>query len=70
MRALGRTATPECRDGDPVDEILDTATLRRADLIALGTRGRGGFARLLLGSVAHGVLQRGTRYSVLITRAR
>jgi nucleotide-binding universal stress UspA family protein len=39
-----------------------------ADLIAMGSRGHGGMARLLLGSVARNVLTH-TASSVLIARA-
>lgn len=39
--------------GHPVDEIIKYAQTEKADLIITGTRGHGGFARLLLGSVAH-----------------
>lgn len=38
--------------------ILDIAKLRGADLIAMSTHGRGGLARLVLGSVADEVLRR------------
>ena len=41
----------------PVDAILETAEADRNDLIVLGTRGFSGMKRLLMGSVAHGVLQ-------------
>lgn len=39
----------------PVTAILQTG--EQAEMIVLGNRGRGGFSRLLLGSVSHGVLQ-------------
>jgi nucleotide-binding universal stress UspA family protein len=41
----------------PVDAILETAEADRNDLIVLGTRGFSGMKRLLMGSVAHGVLE-------------
>lgn len=43
--------------GDPRGVIVREARRRRADLIALGTHARGGVARMLLGSVAEGVLE-------------
>lgn len=46
------------RVGSPADEILEFAAEKRADLIALGTHGRTGLRRLLLGSVAESVLRR------------
>jgi nucleotide-binding universal stress UspA family protein len=45
-------------DGEPVTEILRAATETGSDLIVLGTHGRTGFRRLLLGSVAEQVLRR------------
>jgi universal stress protein A len=42
--------------GDPVNTIVETAKHKRADLIVMGTRGRSGLSRLVLGSVAQGVL--------------
>lgn len=39
--------------GNPADEIIKYAQEEAAYLIITGTRGLGGFARLLMGSVAH-----------------
>jgi nucleotide-binding universal stress UspA family protein len=47
-------------EGDPVAEILRVATEEQADLIVLGTHGRTGLRRLLMGSVAEKVIRRAT----------
>lgn len=39
---------------DPVEALLEAST--EAKMLVVGSRGRGGFRRLLLGSTAHGVL--------------
>jgi nucleotide-binding universal stress UspA family protein len=39
-------------EGDPAEEILHTARETNSDVIVLGTHGRKGLGRLLLGSVA------------------
>ena len=44
--------------GGPADFIVDTAASRNADLIVMGTHGRRGMQRALIGSVAEGVLRR------------
>lgn len=43
--------------GDPHGQILDVAEKRRCDLIVMGTHGRRGFSRILLGSVAERVVR-------------
>src|SRR5262245_9426646 len=43
-------------EGDPASEIVRLATEKKADLIVLGTHGRTGLMRLLMGSVAEHVL--------------
>ena len=43
--------------GHPVDRIVSAAHDENADLIVLGSRGIGGFERLVLGSVSEGVLR-------------
>jgi nucleotide-binding universal stress UspA family protein len=50
---LGRVRT-----GYPWEEILAAVKDRQADLVILGTHGRRGFERLMLGSVATGVMHR------------
>lgn len=46
-----------CLEGNPAREILRDAESTPADLIVLGTHGRSGFTRLLLGSVTEKVLR-------------
>lgn len=46
--------------GEPVREILAAAREWRADLLVLGTHGRSGLARMLIGSTAEGVLRHAT----------
>lgn len=69
LRGAGLEATARVREGDPGDKILAAAEESGADLIAVGTRGRTGVGRLILGSVAHTVLHR-TKASVLVARSR
>jgi nucleotide-binding universal stress UspA family protein len=45
-------------DDDPRDAILSTAKAVHADLIVIGTHGRRGISRMLLGSVAEDVVRR------------
>jgi nucleotide-binding universal stress UspA family protein len=47
----------QLRDGPSTDVILGAAADLKADLIVIGTHGRTGFRRLLLGSVAEEVLR-------------
>jgi nucleotide-binding universal stress UspA family protein len=54
--------------GDPRDIINATARSVAADLIVLGTRGRGGIARALLGSVAESVARTAPCPVLLIRR--
>jgi nucleotide-binding universal stress UspA family protein len=46
--------------GSPISAIVHLADVACADVIAMATHGRGGAARMVLGSVATGVLQRTT----------
>jgi nucleotide-binding universal stress UspA family protein len=54
--------------GSPWEEIVQTALKENADLIVMGTHGRRGVSRALLGSVAEQVL-RGSTVPVLVVHA-
>jgi nucleotide-binding universal stress UspA family protein len=54
-------------EGDPASEIVDYAREARADVIVMGTHGRGGVERLMLGSVAERVL-RDSHCSVMVVK--
>lgn len=58
-RSSGTQAETFFEEGPVVDTILNIAKRWRADLIAIGSHGRGGIARALLGSVAEGVMRHG-----------
>ncbi|HYT75224.1 MAG TPA: universal stress protein [Vicinamibacterales bacterium] len=67
-RELGRFTAPvhsggasialHVGEGDPVTTIVEEAEALHADLIVMGTHGRSGFQRLILGSVAESVLRK------------
>ena len=54
----GLRATGEVREGHPATETVRVAQEIGADLIVMGTHGRTGFQRFMLGSVAETVLRR------------
>jgi nucleotide-binding universal stress UspA family protein len=60
-------ATTVSLRGSPAKTIVDYADSVNADLIVMGSRGRGALGSLLLGSVSHGVVHASTR-NVLIVR--
>lgn len=53
----GVRVTHRLARGDAADEIVSLAAANKADLIVLGTHGRSGLSRALLGSVAEAVLR-------------
>ncbi|MCF6248006.1 MAG: universal stress protein [Desulfobacula sp.] len=54
-------------EGVPGNKIPEVAKIEKVDLIVMGSRGVSDFAGLLLGSVAHQVLQK-SEYPVFITK--
>ncbi len=68
LRAAGRTVETSAPTGDAAAEIIAAAERAGADLVVIGSRGRTGVARLVLGSVARNVLH-GSRASVLVVHA-
>jgi nucleotide-binding universal stress UspA family protein len=67
LAEVGFQAEPLVRRGDAPDEIVRAARDLASDMIITGSRGLGDLHRLLVGSVAHHVLQH-SRCSVLIMR--
>jgi nucleotide-binding universal stress UspA family protein len=63
----GRLVSSVVRMGAPVAAILDAANGGVADLVVMGSAGRSGLGRTLMGSVAHEVLER-SPCDVLIVR--
>ncbi len=58
LRAIGYQAHGVAVVGTPATMILQQATTLRSDLILMGTRGRQGITRFVLGSVSHAVLHK------------
>jgi nucleotide-binding universal stress UspA family protein len=66
LAKAGWRVQTELRSGVPVAELLKAADASRADLIVLGARGTSGLARILLGSVAEGMLKRASAPVLLV----
>ena len=67
LEAVGLRATPVALEGDPAAEIVRYAAEAGIATIVIGTRGRTGLARLILGSTARNVLLHAP-CSVLVVR--
>jgi nucleotide-binding universal stress UspA family protein len=67
LARLGITTLVSIPDSLPAQGVLDAAEEHKADLIIMGSRGRGTFANLPLGSTAERVL-RYAKVSVMIAR--
>lgn len=67
FRGASGPATALLREGDPQHEILAAAREWNADLIVVGTHGRGGLTRVLLGSTAESLIRHAT-IPVLVVR--
>src|SRR5262245_46318654 len=55
-KAEGIRVSTRLANGDPAREIVRAARIEKAELIVIGTHGRTGFSRLMLGSVAQKVI--------------
>jgi nucleotide-binding universal stress UspA family protein len=55
-------------DGDPINEVLRSAAQVGADSIIVGNRGQNALSTLLVGSVAQGIVERGS-LPVMVVRA-
>lgn len=64
----GRTVKAAVLSGRAADEILRFADEHAADLIVIGTHGRGGVKRLVMGSVAERVVRQATCPVLVIHR--
>jgi nucleotide-binding universal stress UspA family protein len=69
LRAKGLNVTTAVKQGEVKSEVLDAAEEWKADLIVLGSHGRTGLNRFLMGSVADAVA-RHARCSVEVVRIR
>lgn len=56
-KGTGVEITPLLKQADPRDAIVGTAKELGADLVVMGTHGRRGLARALIGSVAEAVVR-------------
>ncbi len=69
LRKEGVNAEGEVPHGQPDEMIVQTALKRQADLIVMGSHGRTGLERILLGSTVERVLNR-TSCAVLVVKTR
>lgn len=60
LRAQGLEATGLLIQGTTVDALLEHAASAEADTLVLGSHGRSGLSRVLVGSVSEGVLRKAT----------
>jgi nucleotide-binding universal stress UspA family protein len=57
LRGTKFSVSTELVEGDPKSQIIDIAHEWRADMIVLGSHGRTGLGRFLMGSVSQGVVR-------------
>lgn len=68
LNADGLAVTAHCLQGSTTETILKKALDMQADVIVVGSHGRGALSRMVLGSVSHGVVQ-GSSCPVLVVPA-
>lgn len=64
--AAGIEADYDVLEGDPAEEVPKLAEARKADLVVVGTRGRGAVVGALLGSVSSAIVRRSNRPVVVV----
>ena len=69
LRDAGYSTESHVVKGDPRDALVDLATSLRADLVVVGSHGRTGLAKLVLGSVASHVVTHAP-CSVLVVKTK
>jgi nucleotide-binding universal stress UspA family protein len=67
-RDVGIPAETILRDGHPVQVLLDVAEKVDADIVAVGSRGLGGFPQQLLGSTSTQLAQHSHRAVLIVPR--
>ncbi|MDD3042418.1 MAG: universal stress protein [Methanosarcinaceae archaeon] len=67
-KAVGVPVEPVLLEGHPVFEIVDFAKKEEMDLVILGTHGRTGLDKLLLGSVAGNIVKH-CKVPVMVVRS-
>ena len=70
LREAGMRVRTLLDERPPADAILHVATREEVDLIVMSTHGRGGFSRLLMGSVAESVFRATSRTVMLVKPER
>jgi nucleotide-binding universal stress UspA family protein len=70
LRDAGVRLRTRFADGSPALVLVDVAAEENADLVVVGTRGRGGFAGLVLGSVSNYVTHHAHRPVAVIPEAK
>ncbi len=66
LKKRGITASGFMREGDTVHALLEFTEKREASMLVIGTHGRGFVERLLLGSVAEGIIRHATLPVVVV----
>jgi nucleotide-binding universal stress UspA family protein len=67
-RAKGVESQKVVSSGHPVEEILKAAEGSKADLIVIGSRGKGAVHAALIGSVTIGLIHSEAKFPVLVVR--
>ena len=68
LSAAGVTCEGMVMEGRPDDVVIEVAASTKADLIVVGSHGRTGFSRLILGSISERVMGQ-AQCPVLVARA-